>query len=122
MVGLYTCRACYIGIPLYICGFVLLGATLEKHLSVGLLVLGWGMAIVAMIVDTVAICTFLHSRLARKDLTAIRLRCICERLFPETPRRNQRAVEPLSCVRWLQRPIFSSAMGIKARSVANSRL
>jgi len=122
MVGLHTCRACYIGTPLYICGFVVLGATLQKHLSVGALVMGWGIALVAMIVNTVAICTFLHSRLTRKDLTAIHLRCICERLFPKTPRRNQRAVEPRPCVRWLQCPIFSSAMGRKARSVANSRL
>jgi len=47
--------ACYIGTPLYICGFVVLGATLQKHLSVGALVMGWGIALVAMIVNTVAI-------------------------------------------------------------------
>ena len=120
--GLHTYRACYIGTPLYVCGFVVLGATFQKHLSVGALVMGWGMALVGMMVNTVAICMFLHYRLTRKYLTAIHLRCICERLLPETPRRNQRIVEPRPCLRWLQHPILSSAMGNKARSVANSRL
>jgi hypothetical protein len=122
MVGLHTCRACYIGTPLYVCGFVVLGATFQKHLSVGALVMGWGIALVAMMVNTVAICMLLHFRLTLKYLTAIHLRCIYERLFPETPRRNQRVVKPRPCLRWLQHPILSSAMGNKARSVANSRL
>jgi len=47
--------ACYIGTPLYVCGFVVLGATLEKHSSVGALVIGWGVALVAMMVNTVAV-------------------------------------------------------------------
>ena len=84
--------------------------------------MGWGVALVAMMVNTVAICTFMHSRLARKDSLTGQLRCICERLFPETQRRNQRVVEPRPCVRWLRRSILSSAMGNEARSVANSRL
>ncbi|KAJ6608990.1 MFS general substrate transporter [Mycena sp. CBHHK59/15] len=36
--------ACYISVPLYICGFVVLGAALQKHLGVGALVMGWGIA------------------------------------------------------------------------------
>lgn len=42
--------------PLYICGFVLLGASLQNHLSVGALVMGWGIAEVAIMINTVAIC------------------------------------------------------------------
>lgn len=47
--------ACYIAVPLYICGFVVLGATLQNHLSVGALVMGWGIAEVAIMVNTVAV-------------------------------------------------------------------
>ncbi|KAI0305254.1 major facilitator superfamily domain-containing protein [Multifurca ochricompacta] len=46
---------CYIAVPLYICGFVILGAALQKHLSVGALVMGWGIAEVAIMVNTVAV-------------------------------------------------------------------
>ncbi|KAI9444209.1 MFS general substrate transporter [Lactarius indigo] len=46
---------CYIAVPLYICGFVVLGATLQNHLSVGALVMGWGIAEVAIMVNTVAV-------------------------------------------------------------------
>jgi len=47
--------ACYIAIPLYICGFVTLGAAIQKHLSVGALVMGWGIAVLAIMINTVAI-------------------------------------------------------------------
>uniref|UniRef100_A0A8H8CFQ1 Major facilitator superfamily (MFS) profile domain-containing protein n=1 Tax=Psilocybe cubensis TaxID=181762 RepID=A0A8H8CFQ1_PSICU len=47
--------ACYIAIPLYICGFVTLGAALERHLSVGALIMGWGIAEFAVMINTVAI-------------------------------------------------------------------
>ncbi|KAH9039516.1 MFS general substrate transporter [Lactarius pseudohatsudake] len=47
--------ACYIAVPLYICGFVVLGATFQNHLSVGALVMGWGIAEVAIMVNTVAV-------------------------------------------------------------------
>ena len=42
--------------PLYICGFVLLGASFQKHLSVAALVFGWGIAEVAVMINTVAVC------------------------------------------------------------------
>jgi hypothetical protein len=48
--------------PLYICGFILLGVALQKHLSIGVLVMGWGIAEVAIMVNTVAVCRFLYSR------------------------------------------------------------
>jgi len=47
--------ACYIAIPLYICGFVTLGAAFQKHLSVGALVMGWGIAELATMINTVAV-------------------------------------------------------------------
>ncbi|KAF5392825.1 hypothetical protein D9757_000897 [Collybiopsis confluens] len=47
--------ACYLAIPLYICGFVVLGAAFEKHLSAGALVMGWGIAELAIMIATVAI-------------------------------------------------------------------
>lgn len=62
MVGLRTHRACYIGVPLYICGFVVLGDALKKHSSVVELVMGWGISMVALMVNTVAVCVFLYVR------------------------------------------------------------
>jgi len=47
--------SCYIGMPLYICGFVVLGAAFEKHLSVAAVVMGWGISLGALIVITVSI-------------------------------------------------------------------
>ncbi|KAJ7464809.1 MFS general substrate transporter [Mycena galericulata] len=47
--------ACYIAIPLYVCGFVVLGAALENHLNVAALILGWGIAELAIMINTVAI-------------------------------------------------------------------
>ena len=44
--------------PLYICGFVVLGASFQKHLSVGALVMGWGIAEVAVMINTVAVCEY----------------------------------------------------------------
>lgn len=41
--------------PLYICGFVTLGASFQKHLSVGALVMGWGIAEFSVMINTVAV-------------------------------------------------------------------
>ncbi|KDQ60320.1 hypothetical protein JAAARDRAFT_174380 [Jaapia argillacea MUCL 33604] len=51
----YRLWACYIAVPLYICGFVLLGAALQKHMSVGAVVMGWGIAQAAIMINTVAV-------------------------------------------------------------------
>ncbi|KAI0711544.1 MFS general substrate transporter [Earliella scabrosa] len=51
---------CYIAVPLYICGFVVLGASFQKHLSVGALVMGWGIAEVAVMINTVAVYAYLN--------------------------------------------------------------
>jgi len=47
--------ACYIAIPLYICGFVVLGASFQHHLSTVALVFGWGIAELSIMINTVAV-------------------------------------------------------------------
>jgi len=47
--------ACYIAMPLYIVGFVVLGAAFQKHLSPGAIVMGWGLAELATMINTVAV-------------------------------------------------------------------
>jgi hypothetical protein len=49
-------RACYPAIVLYVVGFVVLGVGLQDHLSIGAVIMGWGMSHVAVMVGTVAIC------------------------------------------------------------------
>ncbi|KAG1738139.1 major facilitator superfamily domain-containing protein [Suillus paluster] len=46
--------ACYAAMPLYICGFLTLGAGIQ-HLNIAALILGWGIAEVAVMVNTVAV-------------------------------------------------------------------
>ncbi|KAJ7806430.1 MFS general substrate transporter [Mycena olivaceomarginata] len=53
--------ACYIAVPLYICGFVVLGAAFENHLSICALVMGWGIAECA----TVAVIAYCSDSLPR---------------------------------------------------------
>ncbi|EPT04671.1 hypothetical protein FOMPIDRAFT_110013 [Fomitopsis schrenkii] len=45
----------YISIPLFICGFIVIGAALQETLSVGALVMGWGIALVSNMICTVAV-------------------------------------------------------------------
>ncbi|PBK79305.1 MFS general substrate transporter [Armillaria gallica] len=47
--------ACYIALPLYICGFVTLGASIQNHLNTGAVIMGWGIAELAIMINTVAI-------------------------------------------------------------------
>ncbi|KAL0564744.1 hypothetical protein V5O48_017296 [Marasmius crinis-equi] len=47
--------ACYLAMPLYICGFVTLGAAFQKHLNTGALIMGWGIAELAVMINTVAV-------------------------------------------------------------------
>lgn len=47
---------CYLALPLFICGMVVLGATFQNHLSVVALVFGWGLAEISIMMTTVAIC------------------------------------------------------------------
>ncbi|KAK0495897.1 major facilitator superfamily domain-containing protein [Armillaria luteobubalina] len=47
--------ACYIALPLYICGFITLGASIQNHLNTGAIIMGWGIAELAIMINTVAI-------------------------------------------------------------------
>jgi len=40
---------------MYVCGFVVLGASLQKHLGAGALIMGWGIAELAIMINTVAV-------------------------------------------------------------------
>ncbi|KAJ3525710.1 hypothetical protein NM688_g8364 [Phlebia brevispora] len=51
---------CYLAVSLYIIGFVVLGASFQNHLSVGALVMGWGIAEVATMVNTVAVYAYVN--------------------------------------------------------------
>ncbi|KAJ6457962.1 major facilitator superfamily domain-containing protein [Mycena sanguinolenta] len=50
--------ACYIAVPLYIIGFVVLGTAFQHHLSIGALVMGWGIAECAIMINTVAVLAY----------------------------------------------------------------
>jgi hypothetical protein len=52
-------RACYVAVPLYVCGFVVLGVALKEHKSVFALVMGWGLLVAAVMMNTVAVCACL---------------------------------------------------------------
>ncbi|KAK0192767.1 major facilitator superfamily domain-containing protein [Armillaria mellea] len=47
--------ACYIALPLYICGFVTLGASIQNHLNTAGIVMGWGISELSIMINTVAI-------------------------------------------------------------------
>jgi len=47
--------ACYLAVVLYVSGFVMLGASFQKELSIGLVIMGWGISEVAIMVNTVAV-------------------------------------------------------------------
>jgi len=46
---------CYVAIPLYLCGFITLGAAIQKHLSVAALIMGWGIAEFSIMIATVSV-------------------------------------------------------------------
>ncbi|KAK0192766.1 major facilitator superfamily domain-containing protein [Armillaria mellea] len=47
--------ACYIALPLYICGFVTLGASIQNHLNTAGIIMGWGISELSIMINTVAI-------------------------------------------------------------------
>jgi hypothetical protein len=82
-------RACYVAVPLYVCGFLALGSAFQKHDSVCALVMGWGIAQVAIMVNTVAVCAFLYNaRSTREASRFYLLRCLRQRLLPKIPGRD----------------------------------
>jgi hypothetical protein len=77
-------RACYPAVALYVCGFVVLGASLQKQLSIGAVIMGWGIAEVAVMINTVAICGCLSLNTFVVIAQIPHSRCILQRLLPET--------------------------------------
>ncbi|GLB39339.1 putative MFS general substrate transporter [Lyophyllum shimeji] len=59
--------ACYVAIPLYICGFLVLGASFQKHLSVGSIIMGWGIAELSIMINTVAVYAYLNDCFPRQQ-------------------------------------------------------
>ena len=49
-------RTCYLAVVLYVSGFVVLGAAFQQKLSIGAVIMGWGISVVAIMINTVAIC------------------------------------------------------------------
>ena len=49
-------RACYLAMPLYLCGFLALGGAVQNKLTIGALIMGWGIAEVAVMINTVVVC------------------------------------------------------------------
>jgi hypothetical protein len=77
-------RPCYLAVSLYVCGFVVLGASLQKKLSIAGVIMGWGIVMVAVMINTVAVCGCLNSL----RLLAIALKCYfldayCNDCFPK---------------------------------------
>ncbi|KAG6899941.1 hypothetical protein C0993_005063 [Termitomyces sp. T159_Od127] len=57
---LWMGRACYTAIPLFICGFLVLGASFQKHMGVGAIIMGWGISELAIMINTVAVYAYLN--------------------------------------------------------------
>lgn len=62
--------------PLYICGFVTLGAALQNHLSAGALIMGWGIAELAVMINTVAVYAYCNDCFPKQQ---VRIRSIVEK-------------------------------------------
>ena len=73
--------AAYIAVPLYICGFVTLGAARQERLTTGALIMGWGITEFSVMTGTVAVCmsTSLHAYKLGTERTCRRVH---ERLLP----------------------------------------
>lgn len=51
-------RTCYIGIILYVVGFLILGVAIQDRLSIAVIVVGWVIAQTSVLVITVAVCEY----------------------------------------------------------------
>lgn len=74
---------CYVAIPLYLCGFLVLGAGIQR-LNMVAVVFGWGIAEVAVMINTVAICRCPILMGSTWSLNPLFRRCVLQRLFPKT--------------------------------------
>jgi hypothetical protein len=67
--------------PLFICGFLTLGAGIQ-HLNKAALILGWGIAEVAVMVNTVAVCEPRYQMRILVKLLILSLDAYCNDCFP----------------------------------------
>ncbi|KAK7451041.1 hypothetical protein VKT23_012716 [Stygiomarasmius scandens] len=58
--------ALYIGVPLNLAGFLILGAALQHHLNVGVVVVGWGIAQISVLIMTVSIYSYANDCFPRR--------------------------------------------------------
>ncbi|KAF9254535.1 hypothetical protein L218DRAFT_475367 [Marasmius fiardii PR-910] len=58
---------CYLAIPLFLCGFLVLGAALQHHLHIAVIVVGWGIAQVATLMCTVAVYAYSNDCFPRRQ-------------------------------------------------------
>lgn len=75
-------RTCYLAVLIYIVGFVTLGGAFQNDLSIGAIVLGWGIAEVAIMVNTVAVCECTNVEYQLEIETDPLIRCVLQRLLP----------------------------------------
>lgn len=76
-----TSRTCYVSVVLYIVGFVVLGACMEK-LNVAGLVLGWGIAQCVVVFNTVAVCECMYDLYLSMRVFNLDCRRLLQRLLP----------------------------------------
>ena len=49
-------RACYFAIIFFTAGMVLIGAAFEKHLNIAAFIVGWGLVVVAAMINITVVC------------------------------------------------------------------
>ncbi|KAF5364830.1 hypothetical protein D9758_009320 [Tetrapyrgos nigripes] len=67
LLALNNKRALYIGVPLNLVGCLVLGAALQHHFNVGVVIVGWGFAQVSVLVMTVAIYAYANDCFPRRE-------------------------------------------------------
>ncbi|EKM53344.1 uncharacterized protein PHACADRAFT_197775 [Phanerochaete carnosa HHB-10118-sp] len=57
--------ACYIAVVFYTCGMILLGAGLQKHISIAAFIIGWGLVEIATMINTTVVYAYLNDSFPR---------------------------------------------------------
>ncbi|KAI0698164.1 MFS general substrate transporter [Cytidiella melzeri] len=57
--------SCYVAVTLYVVGMVLMGAAFQNHLTIAAFIIGWGLAEIATMVNTVAVLAYLNDSFPR---------------------------------------------------------
>lgn len=75
-------RTCYLGVLIYVVGFVILGAALQNHLNKAAIIVGWGIAQIAVLVITVPVCESFRYMYFKLGVQCIVLDAYCNDCFP----------------------------------------